>query len=189
MVTAPSVSPEKSWIRRPRAFKNVNRSHLSDAGIWLFYNLAGSLAPVWFGLLILETFKRKPGWADFSQHGEFALYSAAMLAPAFYVINRDLRIPGFAGRQILGLLTLLGTLAATCFFVAVTTAFVEPKPVLEIDQSFLQRGTVTLFIFATILSFLVTVLDNARQTPDLPEIAKEQREKLAKQFEELEGQS
>src|ERR1700693_4859990 len=107
-------------MKLPGPLRNTNRSHWSDASIWLFYNLSGSLAPVWFGLLILEIFSRRPSWSDFSQHGEFALYSAAMFAPTFYIISRDLKLPGFAGRQILVLLTLLGMLAATCFFVAVT---------------------------------------------------------------------
>jgi len=188
MVSLPARNTPTHKIQLPGPFGDANRSHWSDAGIWLFYNLAGSLAPVWFGLLILKTFHRHPGWADFSQHGEFALYSAAMLAPTFYVINRDLKIPGFAGRQILGLLTLLGTLAATCFFVAVTTAFMEPKPVLEIDQVFLQQGTTVLFVFSAFLAFLVTALDNARQTPDVNVLAERRRKKLDEQYDDLEGQ-
>jgi len=175
-------------MKVPGPLRNTNKSHWSDAGIWLVYNVFGSLAPVWFGLLILETFSRKPSLADFSQHGEFALYSAAMFAPTFYIINRDLKIPGFGGRQILGLLSLLGILAATCFFVAVTTAFMVPKPVLEIDQNFLRHGTFALFVFSGLLAFLVTVLDNARLMPDVRRIATQQQEQLSKQFDELGGQ-
>ncbi|MHB8502912.1 MAG: hypothetical protein ACYDCG_19395 [Candidatus Acidiferrales bacterium] len=164
----------------------LKKSHWYDSFIWLIYNLAGSLAPVWFGILILKLFSRHPGWADFSDHGEFALYSAAMFAPTFYVISRDLKVPGFTGRQILSLLTLLGLLASTCFFVAVTTAFMDPKPVLEIDHGFLQSGTLDLFVLSVVLSFLVTALDNGRQAPDVNELAAQQQVKLAAQYDALE---
>lgn len=169
----------------PSPLRNTTRSHWSDAGIWLFYNLIGSLAPVWFGVLILLTFSRTPSLGDFSQHGEFALYSAAMFAPTLYIISRDLKTPGFAARPILVLLTLLGILAATCFFVAVTTAFMVPKPVLEVDQAFLMRGTFGLFAFSAVLSYLVTVLDNARLMPDVQQITGNQQAQLGKQFDEL----
>jgi hypothetical protein len=175
-------------MKLPIQLRNTNRSHWSDAGIWLFYNLSGSLAPVWFGVLILFLFSRSPSLSDFSQHGEFALYSAAMFAPTLYVISRDLKIPGFWARSFLVLLTLLGILAATCFFVAVTTAFLVPKPALEINQVFLRRGTFGLFLFSAALSFLVTALDNARLLPDVRGITNQQQEQLLRQFDQLGGQ-
>lgn len=167
--------------------RNTKGYHWKDAGIWLTYTLIGSLAPVLFGFLLLRLLSRHPSLADFSAHGEFAIYSAAMFAPAYYIINRDLKIPGFAWRQYLALLTLIGMLGATCFFVAVNTAFLAPKPVFAIDQEFLRVGTLALFAAAAILAFLVTVLDNARLQPDVRAIASTQEEDLARDFDKLGG--
>lgn len=166
--------------------QSTNRTHWSDASIWLVYTLAGGLAPVWTGFLLLKIFSRHPSWGDFSHHGEFALYSATLFAPAFYVITRDLKTPGFAGRQVFGLVTFLGMIVSTCFFVGATTAFLEPKPLLTIDQSFLEHSTLGLFAAATLLAFVVTVFDNARLIPDVVKIAAHQQNQLSKEFDKLE---
>jgi hypothetical protein len=167
--------------------RSASKSNWKDAGIWLVFNLLGSLTPVWFGWFLLTLLSRGPSWADFSRHGEFALYSAAMFAPTFYIILRDLEQPVFPGRLPLGLLTLIGTLIATGFFAAVTTAFLTPEPLLRINQSFLQRGTLGLFAFSAVLAFIATVLDNARFTPDVRRISETQRTNLAKEFDKLGG--
>lgn len=166
----------------------TSRAHWRDASIWLIYALAGGLAPVWSGFILLRLFSRHPSWADFSQHGEFAIYSAAMFAPAFYVITRDLKVPGFVGRQFLGLITFLGMILAICFFVATSTAFMAPTPILAIDQPFLGSCTLWLFVCSAILAFVVTVLDNARMIPDVRQIAANQQERLRKEYDRLEGQ-
>ena len=170
-----------------RALRNANRSHWNDAAIWLVYTLIGSLTPVWFGWFLLTLLTRNPSWADFSHHGEFALYSAAMFAPTLYIVLRDVRSPGFPGRLTLGLLTFVGTLVATGFFAAVTTAFLAPPPVLLIDKTFLSRGTFILFTLSALLAFIVTVLDNARLIPDVRQITNAQQAELSKEFDELGG--
>jgi len=170
-----------------RALRSARSSHWRDAGIWLGYSLVGSLTPIWFGWLLLTLLSRSPSWADFSSHGEFALYSAAMFAPTLYIILRDLKDPGFPGRLSLGLLAFTGAVIATAFFAAVTTAFMSPEPLLRVNQLFLRRGTLSLFAFSAGLAFIVTVLDNARFQPDVRGIAATQQQELAKDFDKLGG--
>lgn len=168
------------------ALKETNRSHWREAGLSLAYSIFGSLAPVWGGFLLLRLFSRRPGWVDFSQHGEFALYSAAMLAPALYVVSRDLKVPGFAGRSVLILLCFLGIFVATCFFVAVTTAFMAPTPILKIDQPFLSQWTLVLFCLSCCISIVVAGLDQARVFPDIRETEARERKRLNDDFDRLE---
>jgi hypothetical protein len=170
-----------------RALKNASWPHWRDAAMWLGYSLVGSLTPIWFGWLLLTLLSRRPSWADFSSHGEFALYSAAMLAPTLYIILRDLRDPGFPGRLTLGLLVFTGAVIATGFFAAVTTAFTTPQPLLTVDQVFLRRGTLGLFTLSAGLAFVVTVLDNARTQPDVRGITATRQQELANDFDKLGG--
>jgi hypothetical protein len=161
--------------------------HWRDGAMWLGFNLVGSLTPIWFGWLLLTLLSRPPSWADLSSHGEFALYSAAMLAPTLYILLRDLRAPGFPGRLVLGLLAFTAAVVSTGFFAAVTTAFAIPQPLLKINQAFLRSGTLGLFVFSALLAFVVTVVDNARSQPDIRGMAATQEQELAKDFEKLGG--
>ena len=168
-----------------RSLSETNYSHWSEATGSLAYSGFFSLMPVLFGYVLLRVLSRHPTWSDFSHHGEFALYSAAMLGPALYRIGKDLKVPGFAGRSPLILVCVGGLLLATCFFTAVTTAFLLPKPVFEIDQSFLSSGTIALFGLSCGVFLVVTVLDNARLTPDVRIEEARQQDKLRRDFEDL----
>ena len=167
------------------SIRQTTWSHWCESIISLVYTLAGSLAPVWGGFLMLAIFSRHPGFSDFSQHGEFALYSAAMFAPTAYIIHRDLKVPGFAGRSILGLFCYVGMFIASVFFVAVTTAFMAPTPVLAINQRFLAEGTLLLFLSSCLLTMLVTALNEARLIPDVRESAAQAQAKLDQDFGKL----
>jgi hypothetical protein len=165
-------------------FKETNSSHWGDAGLWLAYNLIGSLAPLWLGYFILKSFSRDPTLAGFSQHGEFAIYTAAMIASAFYTANR-VALPGFNLRQIFVLMSFVLILLAIGSFVAVSTAFMDPTSLLTINQDFVRRVTITSFLISVVLAFFVTVLDNARLTPDPVNIVNSQQKKLSDEFDNL----
>jgi hypothetical protein len=160
--------------------RDTTTEHWKDASAWLLYTLVGSLAPIWLGWLILSALSRHPSIVDFSHHGEFALYSAAMFTPTLYIMLKDVRQIRFPWRTILVLLAFTGT-------GVVTTVFMLPPPLLKLDDQFVQTGTVYLFCFSVVLSFLVTVLDNARQAPDITKIAAAQRQNLGDRFDKLGG--
>jgi hypothetical protein len=167
--------------------RDTTTEHWKDASAWLLYTLVGSLAPIWLGWLILSALSRHPSIVDFSHHGEFALYSAAMFTPTLYIMLKDVRQIRFPWRTILVLLAFTGTGVAAGFFSVVTTVFMLPPPLLKLDDQFVQTGTVYLFCFSVVLSFLVTVLDNARQAPDITKIAAAQRQNLGDRFDKLGG--
>jgi hypothetical protein len=169
------------------SLRRTNRGHWRDASTWLAFTLVGNLAPVWFGLFSLRVLSRHVSLADFSHHGEFALYSATLFASAAYVILKDFKVMTFPARPILGLLCFSGMFVAAAFFAPVTTAFISPKPVFDVDQEFLWQGTFVLFLVSCTIGFLVTILDNARIAPDLVKTAKDQQDQLASDFDKLGG--
>ena len=130
-----------------RPSRNTTRTHWKDATIWLLYTLAGSLAPIWLGWLILTVLLRNPSLRDFSQHGEFALYSAAMFTPTLYTMLRETRTARFPWRSVLVLLAFTGTGVAAGFFSVVTTVYTLPPPLLKLDEDFVRTGTFRLFLF------------------------------------------
>ena len=169
------------------ALKRSEGGHWREASMWLLYNLIGSLTPVWVGFLLLKIYSQQPSLSTFTEHGEFALYAAAMFAPALHTITRDLPVPGFAGRQILLLLCVIGMLISTVFYAPVATVLLATNNEFKIDQQFVRSGTLILFSFAVAIAFVVTVLEIGRVMYDPRRIEAEQQHELAEQFDKLGG--
>src|SRR5260370_35516552 len=91
-------------------------SNWKDCGLSLAFNLIGALTPVWFGWFLLRAFSRHPSVSNFTGHGEFAIYSAALLSPGIYIIMKDEKYPAFPAKYLLGLPSLLAMILATVFF-------------------------------------------------------------------------
>jgi hypothetical protein len=171
----------------PHIFDDTDQTNWRDARYWLFYTLIGGLAPIWCGYVILKLLSHQVTMGQFTQHGEFSLYTAAIVAPAFHTLGRDLKIPGFRGRQFLLLLSVCCMLLAVCVYVAVSSAYVSNSLSNELDQTLLSYGTIVLFVLSTVLAFCVTVLDYARLSSDPRAVLDGQREDLKKDFTHLQG--
>jgi len=172
----------------PRIFDDTDQTNWRDARYWLSYTLIGGLAPIWCGYIILKLLSHRLTISQFTEHGEFALYTAALVAPAFHTLGRDLKVPGFKGRQLLLLLSVCCMLLAVCIYVAVSSAYISNALSNEINQDFLAYGTVVLFVLSTVLAFCVTVLDYARLSSDPRDVLAGQREELKKDFTQLQGE-
>jgi hypothetical protein len=172
----------------PHIFDDADQTNWRDARYWLCYTLIGGLAPIWCGYIILKVLSHHATMGQFTEHGEFALYTAAIVAPAFHTLGRDLKIPGFRGRQFLLLVSVCCMLLAVCVYVAVSSAYMSTSLPNEINQAFLAYGTVVLFILSTGLAFCVTVLDYARLSSDPRAVLDGQREELKKDFTHLQGE-
>lgn len=164
----------------------VGKQNWKDAAIWLAFSVIGSLTPFWGGWLLLLLFSRAPSFSDFANHGEFALYSAAMFASSFHILGRDLGKANIPGRWIFILLGVPGIIVVTLFYAAVTTAFMVPIQSLQIDSIFLRRVTLALFVFSSLMAFFLTALDNQRLQPQVEEIMDQGIATLDKQLDALE---
>jgi hypothetical protein len=105
-------------------FKNDIRSALlgnwKETRYWLCWNLIGSLFPVWGGIIIFIIFSIRPHFTDFSKNGQFAIYSATMLASSLYIVLKDYRYSKYSGRYLYGTMCILGLVFSTILFASVT---------------------------------------------------------------------
>ena len=164
------------------------QSQWKDTTKWLAYTLLGGLFPVWGGYLLLRLYQKAMSISDFTSNGEFAIYSAALLAPSLYLILKDYKKTNFPNQAIYGLLCSVMLIVATLIFAGVTSVNTG-KVAVEIDKDFLRNGTLILFLLTLILSFFVTALDNNRVFGgDIIEVHNQDSKRLEGNFDKLEGE-
>ena len=74
-----------------RTLREASSEQWNESLGWLLYSLAGSTLPIWLGgYVLLPIFGRHFSWVEYGRHGEFALYSAALLAPTLRLIAKDI---------------------------------------------------------------------------------------------------
>lgn len=168
-------------------FRIATKEHWYDAFYSLVFTLIGSLFPIWASYILLILLTTKFSFTDFIDHGEFALYSAALLSPALYIIGKDRKPAGFPYRTFFILLLPIGLLAAALVFSSVVFATVTQDQPLNLNKQFLRYFTVILLSLSVLFSFLINVLDNIRREPDMHSIKAHEMKELEDQFDETEG--
>jgi|ERR1051325_470699 hypothetical protein len=165
------------------------RRHYKETLKWLAFTLFGGLIPLWGGMLLFRLFSIKFGFATFSSNGEFALYSAGLVAPAFYLIVKDYKDSIFIFRSVFTLISLGCLLVSMMLFAGVTAAnnIGNAQVPIKLDVGFLRTSTLLLFAVSVIISFIATAVDNYRILPeDIRDERKEELGKLEDAFDKLE---
>jgi hypothetical protein len=157
-----------------------------DSSTLMLYTLVGGLLPVYGGMILFKLFSRGVHFSDFSDNGEFALYSAAMIAPSLYLILKDYGSSNFLYRRAFALISFLGLLCATILFAGVTAVRTGGLGAIAVDQQFLRWFTILLFMVAIFLSFLTSALDSERIAKDIYAVREQDFKNLEEQFERLE---
>jgi len=164
--------------------------HWKETTNWLGFTLIGGLVPVWGGWVLFRLISKPVGFSDFSSNGEFAIYSSAMLAPSLYLILKDLKTSNFLYRHFFALVSIFGLALALILFAGVTAVKSGGIVTAKIDQPFLTKVTLLLFVGSVFVSYLVTALDNERIGIDIDEVRRVrdgQVKSLEKQFDDLGG--
>jgi hypothetical protein len=167
------------------ALRSTTWKHWGAACVATGYSLLGGMAPLWIGWLIVKSTSGHPHIIDFSRQGEFALYAAALLAPAFYMVVHDRSEMPFAGRPMFVLLGLAGVLLAVACYTMVAPQTSKAVTFIALDRDFVGRGTIWLFVGSLAFSLIVIGLDNARTDPEVWEIVKRQQQHLENDFDRL----
>lgn len=161
----------------------ASAKHWGNGIIWLLYTVVGSLMPVWLGLIVLTAWPGTVTWARFLDHGEFALYSTALLTTGLLILFDDYK-DGFYGRRIMGLVTIVPLLVATGVFAVAVVAESVPGVSDDLDRSWIRLATVALYAFTVMWSFVLIVSREVLVTePSLDEIDK--TGELERKFEDL----
>jgi hypothetical protein len=177
-----------------RVLRDSAKEHWTDTLLWFIFTIFASLLPVWGSYLILRLFSLPIVFYDFVRNGEFALYSAALLAPALYLIVKEFG-PPFIHRTTFVFLAVFALFVSGLVFASVTaissTSTVSANSSLKvgtvplmIDRDFMISVSLFLFSFTAFFSFLVRLVDTVRMRPDVEGITIREREELAETFDD-----
>lgn len=125
---------------------------------WLGFNVLGALMPLWGMYVSFRLHGRMPHLGDFVDRGEFALYTAAFLAPAVQLVVANIK------QGVLGLGAVLFALAGWGFSIIIYSGVVLQG---GIDEIFLRRSSLWLFAASLLFAAVVTLVTSQQQNPDV----------------------
>jgi hypothetical protein len=147
--------------------------------LWVGYNLLGSLMPIWGTYFLLKLHHQHFQINDFAKHGEFALYTAAFLAPALQLVVRNIK----DAKYVLGTGAVLFAVAGLVVAVNVYSGVVVGVPAPEtIDEVFLLRVSIILFLASLVFAVVVTLIENQLLNPNVRKSDAEDRRALDVKF-------
>jgi hypothetical protein len=168
------------------ALRTSTWEHRRSAGKWLAYTVGCGFLPIIFGLLLVWGFSQQFKFYDFVIHGEFAIYSATLIAGSARLISKDTETFPFVHREMFILVVILTLVLAVALYVLIKTAILLNAQ-NTVNNSVIVHFSVPLLIFSLVFSFVVFLLDQQRITPNIRGIAKLQQDKLAADFDNLQN--
>lgn len=166
-----------------KPFITTKWGHWKDAFTSHIFILVGSLLPIWLTLIMLKLFSTKFSYTDLIDHGELAIYAAALITPALHIIIKDRQMKTFPYRTGLVIFSIIILITSVGFFSGVVVSAVK-SDIGILDKKFLRYMTTSLWLFSIIISYLVSVLDCSLTTPDLNAIKGVEMKDLEQKFDE-----
>jgi hypothetical protein len=142
--------------------------------------------PIWGTYFLLKLHREHFYLNDFIKHGEFALYTAAFLAPALQLVVRNIK----DAKYVLGtgavLFALAGLVVAVNIYSGVVVGVPYPQ---QLDETFLFRVSIVLFLSSLGFAVLVTLIENQLVNPNVEKSEAEDRRRLNEKFSERQPQA
>lgn len=160
--------------------REATHSHWKDALLWSFLVVVGSLLPLWGGALLFQLFGSWPGFTFFLSHGEFYIYSAAILSPTLYTLHSIYRVNVFT------VLSYVILLSSAILFAGTASRHTADLQV-TVDEQFLRMSSVVLLSYSVVFTFLTKVAENVKRVPDLAKMKQDDFEALDRGLDALEG--
>jgi len=148
-------------------------ANLSNAFWWSLASLIGGLMPLWTAMFLRGLHKQPIGISDFATRGDFALYSAAFLAPAIYQVAASVRREtSFLRTGAMTLCSMMLAFSAIVFTSVnpdlVRSRNVDPSQVLgPTNNHFLLTVSWILLIFGFLMAFAVFLNQSYLENPNL----------------------
>jgi hypothetical protein len=153
---------------------------------WFAWIIAGGLLPIWGSLLFRSWAGMNTSLSALAGQGEFALYSASIMATSQYIVCREIKERPFPSRVIFRYLLFIALFISALFFSGATLQVLFHLDFL--DTKFLVRYSTILLIFSIVTSLLITVMDSAQTSLENMQEAREQQFKeLSKNFDKLDS--
>ena len=178
-------------IQKSEVIMGLWKSFCSNAGNafwWSLASLVGGLMPLWTAMFLRRLHNQPIGIRDFAQRGDFALYSAAFLAPVIYQVAASVR------RETSFLRTGAMTMSATMLaFSAIVFTAVNPDLITShtadgavtsgpLNMSFLLKISWMLLIFGFAMAFAVFLNESYQENPNIDSAGKIDIGVMDKQF-------
>ncbi len=167
-----------------RTLVSAKGQHWREALLSGGYTFVG-LAPLWFTPILLAWSSRAVDLTTVAQHGEFALYSASVVAPVLYLLGRDrgpADLPGKGALQLLSVTLLVLSIAA---YAPIATVVLGTQTATGFNADYYSWSTVVLFVFCFAVFIAATLVENARQFPPVQQMAEQAYGDLEREFRQL----
>src|SRR5215470_7711804 len=160
------------------------------AGKWLAFTAGAGFLPLIIGLLVvLGLSKNAITWLDFAVHGEFAIYSATLVAGSARLISRDKTESGpFVHREMFIWVAIVIITSAVSLYTLIKAAAFLSLP-SAVNNSFIIRFTLPLFFVSLGFGFIVALLDNQRFSVSYGAAVKKDEKTLENQLDHLLGET
>jgi hypothetical protein len=186
------------------SLRRTKPDHWIDALWWLILSSIGGLLPIWGLVFFLLMFSQKVSIDIITKNGEFALYSAATLSSGLYIItkedgwgfirrirkslsqNRKSKPPkgGFPGHRLFLSIAILGIMLSIFIFSGAIFPNL-PGVNLSTNTNLIKVSSISLFIVATITSYIITALDISEGSLTEEDLSKDENA-LIDEFDALE---
>ncbi len=179
MATTP-VNPANLWS----AIRSCGADHWRSSGKWFAYTVGCGFLPIMIGLLLVWVFSTKPvNWYDFVVHGEFVIYSAALIAASTRLITKDTATFPFVHREMFTLTAILVLVSCVALYSAIKTAILFSLQ--NVNNTRIARFSIIILVVSLVFSFLVFLLDQQRFSPNVIGILAQQEKRLDDDFDKL----
>jgi len=138
------------------ALKTSSKETWIETFLWMGYTLGVSLVPVWGGFVLLNLWGKWQDLFTFFIHGELALYSASLLASAFYTLDKIKKRGLLFFAWVLLFISLI-------LFTGVTASSIQIQPniFIPINRNFLIKISIPTYILSIFITFIAVFLENA----------------------------
>ncbi len=173
-------------MRQPQiiyAIKSASWEDVRETAYWLGFNVLGGLMPIWGTFVLLRIYGQEIRYADMARHGEFALYSAAFLAPALQIIFRHVRSTKFVLGAGSGLVGIAGLVVAALSYAGIATALLRPTEAPPLNLSFVVRFSTGLLILSIGFALLVAFVENQSINFNIRELERKSEDELKARFQ------
>lgn len=161
--------------------------HWVDSGTWTFWNVFWGLFPLWMGFFIFRIFQKKPQLINFSDNGEFLIYSATMLAVAIYIVLKDYKNSKFPLRRLIAMSCVVTLVFIAVLFTGITAANTDRLRYFDVSREFIRTTSYWIYCISIAFAFFLTGLDNRRTRVDILEERDSQLKTLEQDFDNVGG--
>ena len=143
-------------MQLPNPLRGAQPENLEEGRFWLGFTLFGGLMPLYGGAFFLLLFSSEISFEAFIDHGEFAIYSAGLLATSLLVVVREYKAP-FPERATWGLITGVLLVLAVLVFAVAAAADAAPDVAKDVNRGLLRVSSLVIYGLALATTFVLTV--------------------------------